>query len=75
VKIGEYYEKMGRRLTIFGGIPSNLLLAETTSDDEFEAYLDHLFKVIAPGKRVILGSRIPRRPMLFSIDWFGSENG
>ena len=55
VKIGEYYERWADRLTIFGGIPSNLLLAETTSDDEFEAYLDHLFKVIAPGKRVILG--------------------
>ena len=55
VKIGEYYERWADRLTIFGGIHSNLLLAETTSDDEFEAYLDHLFKVIAPGKRVILG--------------------
>ena len=55
VKIEEYYERWADQLTIFGGIPSNLLLAEATSDEEFEAYLDHLFKVIAPGKRMILG--------------------
>ena len=55
VKIEEYYERWADRLTIFGGIPSNLLLAEATSDEEFEDYLDHLFKVIAPGKRMILG--------------------
>ncbi len=55
VKIEEYYQRWGDKLTIFGGIPSNMVLAESATDDEFEAYLDHLFKVIAPGKRFILG--------------------
>ena len=32
-----------------------MLLAESATDEEFEAYLDHLFKVIAPGKRFIVG--------------------
>jgi corrinoid protein of di/trimethylamine methyltransferase len=55
VRIEEYYQRWGDRLTIFGGMPSNMLLAESATDEEFEAYLDHLFKVIAPGKRFILG--------------------
>jgi hypothetical protein len=55
VSIEKYYERWANQLTIFGGVPSNLLLAETTSDGEFEAYLDHLFKVVAPGRRMILG--------------------
>ena len=55
VRIEEYYERWSGKLTLFGGIPSTLLLAEATSDEEFEAYLDHLFKVVAPGRRLILG--------------------
>jgi 5-methyltetrahydrofolate--homocysteine methyltransferase len=55
VKIEEYYQQWSEKLTIWGGIPSNLLLAESTTDDEFEAYLDHLFRVVAPGRRLILG--------------------
>jgi hypothetical protein len=55
VKIEEYYQRWGEKLTIFGGIPSNIVLAESATDAEFEAYLDHLFKVIAPGKRFVLG--------------------
>lgn len=55
VRIEEYYQRWGDKLTIFGGIPSNILLAESATDEDFEAYLDHLFKVIAPGRRFILG--------------------
>ena len=55
VKIEEYYQRWGDKLTIFGGIPSNILLAESATDEDFEAYLDHLFKVIATGRRFILG--------------------
>jgi len=55
VKIEEYYERWSDTLTIFGGIPESLLLEESTTDEDFEAYLDHLFKVVAPGKRLILG--------------------
>jgi corrinoid protein of di/trimethylamine methyltransferase len=55
VRIEEYYKRWGNQITIFGGIPSNMLLAESATDVEFEAYLDHVFKAIAPGKRFILG--------------------
>lgn len=55
VTIGEYYRRWSDRITIFGGIPSNLLLKETTSDDQFEKYLADLFPAIAPGARFILG--------------------
>jgi 5-methyltetrahydrofolate--homocysteine methyltransferase len=55
VTIEEYYQRWSDKLTIWGGIPSNLLLAETATDEEFDAYLDHLFEVVAPGKRLILG--------------------
>lgn len=55
VRIEEYYARWSDKLTIWGGIPSNMLLAESATDEEFEAYLDHLFKVIAPGTRMILG--------------------
>ena len=55
VKIEEYYQAWSDKLTIFGGIPSNMLLTEAASEEEFEAYLDHLFKAVAPGKRMILG--------------------
>jgi methylmalonyl-CoA mutase cobalamin-binding domain/chain len=55
VRIEEYYQRWSDKVTIFGGVPSNLLLAETTTEEEFETYLDHLFKAIAPGRRFILG--------------------
>lgn len=54
-RIEEYYLRWSDQVTIFGGIPESLLLEETATDEDLEAYLDHLFKVVAPGKRLILG--------------------
>ena len=54
VKIEEYYRKWCDKITILGGIPEVLLARETATDEEFEAYFDHLFKVVAPGSRLIL---------------------
>ncbi len=54
VPIASYYRQWHDRLTLMGGIPSDMLIAEATSDEQFEAYLDHLFKAAAPGKRIIL---------------------
>ena len=53
--IREYYARWADRITIFGGIPSNLLLEETTSEDDFNRFLDNLFPSIVPGSRFILG--------------------
>ena len=55
VTIEEYYARWSDRLTIYGGIPSILLLEESTPDDEFEAFVTHLFKAVAPGRRMIFG--------------------
>jgi corrinoid protein of di/trimethylamine methyltransferase len=55
VPIEEYYLRWSDKLTIFGGIPSVLLLQESTTDAEFEAYLDNLFRAVAPGEKMILG--------------------
>ena len=55
VRIEEYYQRWGDQLTIFGGIPSNMLLLESATDEEFERYLDHLLKAIVPGRRFIMG--------------------
>jgi len=55
VSIGEYYRRWSDRITIQGGIPSNLTLPEATTDEAFESYLDNLFQVVAPGNRLILG--------------------
>jgi 5-methyltetrahydrofolate--homocysteine methyltransferase len=55
VPVEEYYRRWSDKLTLFGGIPSILLLRESTSDEDFEAYLDHLFRAVTPGIRMILG--------------------
>ncbi len=55
VTLAEYYRQWSDRLTILGGIPSNLLLKETTSDAQFEKFLEELFPSISPGSRFILG--------------------
>jgi corrinoid protein of di/trimethylamine methyltransferase len=55
VKIEDYYQRWSEKLTIFGGIPQSLLLEETASDEDFQAYIDHFFKAVAPGKRIIVG--------------------
>jgi corrinoid protein of di/trimethylamine methyltransferase len=54
VTIGEYYHRWSDKLTLYGGIPSTLLLEQSTTDEEFDAYLDSLFEAVAPGNRIIL---------------------
>jgi len=55
VTIEEYYRRWSDKLTIWGGIPEILLMSETATDEDLEAYLDHLFKAVAPGRRFIAG--------------------
>ena len=44
----------GERVIIFGGVPS-VILEEPFTDEQFEQYMDGLFRVVAPGKAFILG--------------------
>ncbi len=55
VKIEEYYRRWSDRLTICGGVPSNILLPSSATDEEFQTFLENLFEGIAPGRRFILG--------------------
>jgi len=57
VSLGEYYDRWCRsgKLTIWGGIPESILLEKSAGNDDFEAYMDDLFKVVHPGTRFIAG--------------------
>ena len=55
VTIKEVKKAFKGKITVFGGIPSVILLEESMSDDEFERFMMNLFKEIAPGDRFILG--------------------
>jgi hypothetical protein len=54
VNLTEYYRQWSDKITIFGGIPSNLLLEEATSSDSFERYMKELFSAVVPGSRFML---------------------
>ncbi len=54
VTLAEYYRHWSGHLTLFGGIPSTIVLPET-SEADFEAYLDELFRAVAPGARMVVG--------------------
>ncbi len=53
--LAEIREGMGPDTTIWGGIPSVLLLEEYTSDYEFNAYMGQLLDSVGRGDRLILG--------------------
>jgi corrinoid protein of di/trimethylamine methyltransferase len=55
VRIEEYYRRWRDKLVIMGGIPESILLEETASEEEFEAFFDNLFRSVSPGDRLILG--------------------
>ena len=51
-----YYRKWrAKGITIFGGIPSSILVPESCGEAEFDAYVKNIFTAVAPGDRFILG--------------------
>lgn len=54
VTLGQARAAFGRRVIIWGGLPS-VMLSEPVSTDEFEEYMFNLFRTIAPGDALILG--------------------
>ena len=54
--IETYYDHWCRsdKLTIMGGLIQSLLSPATATVEELNAYLDHFFKAVAPGRRIIL---------------------
>lgn len=55
VSIQEYYRRWSDRITIFGGVPSNLLLPQLAPEKDFQNFMDGLFSGIGTGARFILG--------------------
>ncbi len=53
--IREVKEAFQGKITIFGGVPSVVLLQESMEDTEFHNFMNQLFSEIAPGDRFILG--------------------
>jgi methylmalonyl-CoA mutase cobalamin-binding domain/chain len=54
VSLAEYYRHWSGHLTLFGGIPSTVVMPGT-SEADFEAYMDELFRAVAPGRRIVVG--------------------
>lgn len=54
VSLAEYYRHWSGQLTLFGGIPSTVVMPGT-SEAQFEAYMDELFRAVAPGRRIVIG--------------------
>ncbi len=52
--LAEYYRRWSPHLTLFGGIPATVVLPQT-SEADFEACIDDVFKAVAPGNRMLLG--------------------
>lgn len=55
VTLEEARQAWGADVIIFGGVPSIILEEQVMGEAEFEAYMQDLFRVIAPGDAIILG--------------------
>jgi methylmalonyl-CoA mutase cobalamin-binding domain/chain len=54
MSLSEYYDKWKDKVTIWGGIPSTILLRDSASKEEFRDYIKSIFDTVAPEKRFIL---------------------
>jgi len=74
VTFAEYYRRWSPRLTLFGGIPSTVVLPET-SDADFEAYLDGFFRAVAPGNRLVVGiaDEVPPKAIFARLQRIGER--
>lgn len=74
VTLAEYYRRWSGQLTLFGGIPSTIVLPET-SEAEFEACLDELFRAVAPGTRIVVGiaDQVPPQAVFSRLQRIGER--
>jgi uroporphyrinogen-III decarboxylase len=54
ITLEEGRKVLGDDIVVFGGIPS-VILEATTSDEQFEIYLEEIFDAVKPGDNFILG--------------------
>jgi hypothetical protein len=55
MNIGQIKKSLKGKVTVFGGVPSVVLLEESVGDEEFEKFMKGIFQEIIPGDRFILG--------------------
>jgi len=74
VTLREYYRRWSGQLTLFGGIPSTIVLPDT-SEAEFEACLDELFLAVAPGTRMVVGiaDQVPPQALFSRLQRIGER--
>jgi methylmalonyl-CoA mutase cobalamin-binding domain/chain len=74
VTFAEYYRRWSPRLTLYGGIPSTVVLPET-SEADFEAYLDGFFRAVAPGNRLVVGvaDEVPPKAIFARLQRIGER--
>lgn len=77
VTIDEYYDRWCRthHMTVHGGIPENMLLEESTSLEDLKGYLDHMFRVISPGTRLVasIGDTSPPNTQFERLIYIGER--
>jgi uroporphyrinogen-III decarboxylase len=54
VSMKEAREVFGDRITVWGGVPSLLMLRESFTDYEFDKYFEEFFQAIGDGSRIII---------------------
>jgi methylmalonyl-CoA mutase cobalamin-binding domain/chain len=74
VTLEEYYRRWSGHLTLMGGIPSTVVLPET-SEADFEAFLDEMFRVVAPGTRMVVGiaDQVPPKAIFSRLQRIGER--
>jgi methylmalonyl-CoA mutase cobalamin-binding domain/chain len=74
VTFAEYYRRWSPRLALYGGIPSTVVLPET-SEADFEAYLDGFFRAVAPGNRLVVGvaDEVPPKAIFARLQRIGER--
>jgi methanogenic corrinoid protein MtbC1 len=74
VTLAEYYRRWSGHLTLFGGIPSTIVLPET-SEPDFEACLDEMFRAVAPGTRMVVGiaDQVPPKAVFSRLQRIGER--
>ena len=70
IDIRETRALWGDKVSMWGGIPFAILTPQF-SDSEFEAYMEDLYRAVAPGDRFILGfgDNVPPEALFHRIQW------
>jgi methanogenic corrinoid protein MtbC1 len=74
VSLAEAYRHWSGKLTLMGGVPSTVVLPET-SEADFEAYLDEFFKAVAPGTRMVaaIADQVPPNAVFSRLQRIGER--